>query len=416
MEKEAALSLSTPLHFVYPKTSGESRLPWRARGEESAPVKILDRYVSQQLLITGLFAIGVLSVVLVLGNVFKKLLELLVSHDAPLELILSFIAYILPFSLTFTIPWGFLTAVLLVFGKMSAENELIALRSSGVSVPRVCVVVFITALVCVGTCLYINCIVAPRAQVKMKEALYNIATNNPLAMFGSDKVIDQFPGYKIYVEKSHGSELENLLVYMQSPEKSKLPFAPMQVIHAQRGSLQTDAKGRRILLKIYQGRFERRDEQDPSDLMKVQDGITMEGTTLPISLDELYEKNKKRSGLSMRTVGELLEHLDSLDPDPKKQLGMKTAALTEVSKRFSFSLASLAFGLIGIPLAITAQRRETSVGFLLSLIVAFVYFLFIIIADTFKGSPKAHPELLVWIPNVLFIGLGLYMFYKLSRK
>jgi lipopolysaccharide export system permease protein len=382
-------------------------------------VKILDRYVSQQVLITGLMAIGVLSVVLVLGNVFKQLLELLVNHDAPLELILSFIAYILPFSLTFTIPWGFLTAVLLVFGKMSAENELIALRSSGVSIPRVCVVVLVAALACVGTCLYINLIVAPQAQVKMKDALYNIATNNPLAMFGSDKVIDQFPGYKIYVEKSHGAELENLLVYKQGEEKSRfanVPFAPMQVIHAQRGSLETEAKEKRILLHIYQGRFEQRDDQDPNDLMKLKDGIIMEESTLPISLVELYEKNKKRRGLSTRTVGELLEHLDSLDPDPKKQLQMKTAAVTEVSKRFSFSLASLAFGLIGVPLAITAQRRETSIGFLLSLIIAFVYFLFIIIADSFKNAPKAHPELLVWIPNFLFIGLGCYMFYKLSRK
>ena len=77
-------------------------------------MKLIDRYVSRQVFITGLFAVGVLSVVLVLGNVFKQLLELLVNHDAPLDLILTFIAYILPFSLTFTIPWGFLTAVLLV--------------------------------------------------------------------------------------------------------------------------------------------------------------------------------------------------------------------------------------------------------------------------------------------------------------
>src|SRR6476620_10919417 len=174
-------------------------------------MKMIDRYVSRQVLVTGLFAVAVLSVVLVLGNVFKQLLELLVNHNVPLEFILSFIGYILPFSLTFTIPWGFLTAVLLVFGKMSAENELIALRSSGVSIPRICVVVFIAALICVGTCLYINVDVAPRAQMKMKDALYNIATSNPLAMFGNDKVIDQFPGYKIYVEKSEGAELGNLL-------------------------------------------------------------------------------------------------------------------------------------------------------------------------------------------------------------
>ncbi len=213
-----------------------------------------------------------------------------------------------------------------------------------------------------------------------------------------------------------GANLENLLVYKQADEKAKVPFAPMQVIHAHRGSLQTDTAEKRILLHIYEGRYEQRDDEDPNDLTKLRDGTVMKESTIPISLVELYEKNKKRRGLSTRTVGELLEHLDTMDPDPKKQLQMKTAAITEVSKRFSFSLASLAFGLIGVPLAITAQRRETSIGFLLSLIVAFVYFLFIIIADSFKNSPRAHPELLVWIPNFLFIGLGLYMFYKLSRK
>src|ERR1700761_38338 len=160
-------------------------------------VKIIDRYVTGQVLTTGFFAVGVLSVVLVLGNVFKQLLDLLVNHDAPFDLIISFILYILPFSLTFTIPWGFLTSVLLVFGKMSAENELIALRSSGVSIPRISIYVFVIACFCVGICLWINLDVAPNAQAKMKDALYNIAVSNPLAMFGSDKIIDEFPGKKI---------------------------------------------------------------------------------------------------------------------------------------------------------------------------------------------------------------------------
>ena len=70
-------------------------------------VKILDRYVFRQVLVTSLFAVAVLSVVLVVGKLFKELLDLLVNHDAPLDLILSFIAYILPFSLTFTIRGAF---------------------------------------------------------------------------------------------------------------------------------------------------------------------------------------------------------------------------------------------------------------------------------------------------------------------
>ena len=87
------------------------------------PMKLLDRYVCQQVLLTFAMAVGILSVVLVLGNVFKELLNLLVNHNVPVEFILSFIGYILPFSLTFTIPWGFLTAVLLVFGKCQPRTN-----------------------------------------------------------------------------------------------------------------------------------------------------------------------------------------------------------------------------------------------------------------------------------------------------
>ena len=380
-------------------------------------MKLLDRYVSRQVLVSSIFAVGVLSVVLVLGRVFKDLLEMLVNHNVPLEFILTFIAYILPFSLTFTIPWGFLTAVLLVFGKMSAENELIALRSSGISIPRICASVFAISLAFAGICLWINVEVAPRAQVKMKESLYNIATNNPLAMFSSDKVISEFPGRKIYVEHNDGPELRNILVYEMNDESF-----PIRVVFARRGVLKTDPEHSQLLLNLFDAQYEERSSDDPINLMKISLGNTAKETTFPISLQELYEKARKKKGLSGMTVNELQQRLKEQrsgavsKTDRKQQASELSAAKTEVSKRFSFSLASFAFALIGVPLAITAHRKETSAGFLISLIVAFVYFIFILIADAMKENPKAHPEFLIWLPNVLFIGLGLWLFYKLSRK
>ena len=380
-------------------------------------MKLLDRYVSRQVLVSSIFAVGVLSVVLVLGRVFKDLLEMLVNHNVPLEFILTFIAYILPFSLTFTIPWGFLTAVLLVFGKMSAENELIALRSSGISIPRICASVFAISLVFAGICLWINVEVAPRAQVKMKESLYNIATNNPLAMFSSDKVISEFPGRKIYVEHNDGPELRNILVYEINDESF-----PIRVVFARRGVLTADPEHSQLLLNLFDAQYEERSSDDPMNLMKISLGNTAKETTFPISLQELYEKARKKKGLSGMTVNELQQRLKeqrtdaTSKADKKQQASEWSAAKTEVSKRFSFSLASFAFALIGVPLAITAHRKETSAGFLISLVVAFVYFIFILVADAMKENPKAHPEVLIWLPNVLFIGLGLWLFYKLSRK
>jgi lipopolysaccharide export system permease protein len=377
-------------------------------------VKLIDRYVGGQLLVSFLLAVGVLSVVLVLGNIFKQLLELLVKNDTPLELILSFLAYILPFSLSFTIPWGFLTAVLLLFGKMSAENELIAFRANGISIPRICYSVFALAAICVGTCFWINIDVAPRAQAKMKEALFNIATNNPLAMFGSDRVIDSFPGRKIYVQDNHGPELANLLVYEMRDDNTL-----MKVIFAHRGLLETDHEKQELLMHIFDATYEQRDDNDPDDILKIKQGITMQESTLPISLKELHDK-KKGHGLSGMTTAELMERMDNEQKQAhmteKERIEEMSATRTEMNKRYSFSLASFAFALIGIPLGITAHRKETSIGFLLSLIVAVTYFFFIIIANAVRENPRWHPELLMWVPNVLCIALGSWLFYRMSRR
>src|SRR6185369_13240601 len=150
-------------------------------------MKIIDRYVGKNVFVTMLIGIIVLSLVLVLGNVLKELLDQLINKSVPIEMVLAFMALVLPFSLTFSIPWGLLTALLLTFGRMSADNELIALRSSGVSIPRICVPIFVLAVSLTGVCFWINADVAPRAAQRMSDALFEVATSNPIALFSADE-------------------------------------------------------------------------------------------------------------------------------------------------------------------------------------------------------------------------------------
>src|SRR6202795_491338 len=147
-------------------------------------MKLIDRFVSRELVVNLLFAIAILSLVLVVGNIFRKLLPLLVNHDVPVEYLLAFIAYVFPFSLIFTIPWGLLTAILLVFGRLSADNELIALRANGVSVPRVAVSLGVIALVCTAICLWLTVQVSPAGQEALRSSIYDLATKNPIAKIG----------------------------------------------------------------------------------------------------------------------------------------------------------------------------------------------------------------------------------------
>jgi lipopolysaccharide export system permease protein len=373
-------------------------------------MKLIDRYIGRQIIFTALFGVAVLTSVLVLGNLFK-LLDVLFNHNVPLEIVLSIIAYILPFSLTFTIPWGFLTAVLLVFGRLSAENELIALKSSGLSITRLCASLFCLSLVCVGICLWIDLDVAPRAQSNMKSAVVKLATQNPLALFDSDHVIDEFPGKKIYVEDKNGRELKNILVYEMDKNSSVL-----RVIFAKKGELETNSEA--VLLHIYDARLEQRDPDSPNDLDNIREGIEMKESVFAIPLKELYEKNKLQLGPSQAMPGELWREMRELKAGPQNAANRSklSSIRTEINKRFSFSLASFALALIAVPLAITAHRKETSIGFLFSFIVAFGYFFFSQLATMAQNNPNLHPELLIWLPNIVFIIFGSFLFWKLSKQ
>lgn len=378
-------------------------------------MKIIDRYVLRHLGLTTAVAVVMLSVVLVMGNVFKQIFDLLISKNAPYEFLLTFVSYIVPFSMIFTMPWGFLTAVLLVFGRMSAEHELTAFKSSGISISRVSLSVFVVAAICGATSLWINLELAPAAQARFKLALYELAIQRPLSMFEGDRVVDSFPGIKIYIGANDGKELQNLIVYELGSDSE-----PQKVIFARRGRVIPDAANRRLLLNLFDARYEQRDAVAPQSYLRIRQGITMQQTTIPISLEELYEKNQKRRPLSSLTVHELREAIKNggkVDPGVSPASSRELSEVrTELSKRFSLPFAALVLGLIAVPLAVTTQRKETSAGFLMGLLLAFTYFFLTLVSGSFKGRPELRPELLVWIPNALFFVFGGFLFRRMALR
>ena len=369
-------------------------------------MKIIDKYLSGQVMGTVLWAVGLLTMILVLGNVLRDLLSLLLSHQVPITYIVAFIAYLLPFSLIYSIPWGVLVATLLVFGKLSSDNELVALRANGVGMPRICFPVFVIAVGFLAICLWINLYAAPIAELKLRSAAFDLASNDPLALFGTDEVIDQFPNRKIYVGKKEGSTLHDLHIFEMNAQN-----LPMRVIYARRGTLEVDKKNEQILLHVYDARYEERDASAPDDLKKLRHGITMREGVLPISLQELLRKARNNERPNEMTLDQLRGALEK-NKDAEDEAAFKT----EVSKRFSNSMAVFTFVLIGIPLAVTAQRRETSVGIALSLVVAFSYFIIIVLTDNVKHKPDLHPEILIWFPNLLYLTLGGTLFFRLAGR
>ncbi len=240
-----------------------------------------------------------------------------------------------------------------------------------------------------------------------------------------------FPGKKIYVGNKEGARLENIHVFsLNSDDKA------VQVVFARTGKLEIDLANKQIKMRLEGSRFEQRDYGKPDDLTQIKDGITMGDFVFPISLEELYAKKHGRPRVESLTYDELKTEVqrnydvvaadktklraggveDDFKKTVKNDIGKLAAIRTEFNKRFSFSLACLTFALMGIPLGITAHRQETSIGFGISLGVAFTYFLIIILVNVFREKASWHPELLIWLPNVIFLLLGGYLFVRLCRR
>ena len=218
-------------------------------------------------------------------------------------------------------------------------------------------------------------------------------------------MVDQFPDRRVYVGAKEGDRLKNLIVFELNENNE-----PIKMVYAREGVLTPDPANTRLLLRLFNARFEERDKHDPRELTKIRQGIEVNEGVFPISLEEFYKEFLSGRRLSSYTLPELINYLQGLTGEEKLR------ATVELHKRFAASLACMAFALIAVPLGITAHRKETSVGFALSLVIAFTYFFFIIMADTFRDNAAAHPTILIWVPNVLFMTLGSFLFWRLSKK
>ena len=163
-------------------------------------MRIADRYIGWQVLYGTIFGVSLLTVVLILGQVFRKIRPLLVEQAAPLDLIGRFILLIIPFTLMFTLPWGFLASTLLSFGRLSSHNELLGLRMAGLSLGRVALPVILVGAGLSGLCWWLTGTAAPRAKNASRNLIYEAVRKDPRKLIQPRVVISRFPNQRVYAE------------------------------------------------------------------------------------------------------------------------------------------------------------------------------------------------------------------------
>ncbi len=373
-------------------------------------VKLLDRYIARQVMVSALYAVAVIIIILVLGNVFKEILrELAKRPDISLLFVLKFILLVIPVSLSLAIPFSFLTAILLVFGRLSADSEFVSMRMAGLSMTRICAPVGAVAIFFTAICAWVNLSLTPWAKTQMegmKASLFNQMRKEPMMIFPDHQVMDDLPDHLVFARKEGGVLKGLQLVKMEN-------FEPQAVVFAKeaRVSVDFESENPEMVMDMKEVNVMAKGEEGP--FLDSTQPVFMREAAFGVSIEEFKVRGETAMNKADNLpLGRLYERSmdDSLDSE------IRATCRTELSTRFAFSVSCLTFALIGVPLGVTAQRRESTAGFILALGIAVSYYTMLSFADMMKEREHLYPHLLVWVPNLLFFGLGLHLFRKLSRK
>ncbi len=386
-------------------------------------MKTLHLYLTRQVLATLLMTVTVFTFVLLLGNVLKEILALLVNGQATLGLVAQAIGLLVPFVLVFALPMGMLTATLLVFGRFSADQELTAVRASGVSLVALITPVLLLSAGLSALSALVNLQIAPECRVAYKSLLFRAGLERTTSLIAEDRFMDDFPGYILYVGKKSGNNLQDVRIYSVDAEGKMT-----NRIDAARATVSSDVANNRVFLRLYQvHEYDLVTWSGVTTADEFPQTLTNKPVAQPtfnVPLSDLTFRQLRRKLHDLEQMAAQSEPVARLDSEQlrqqKHQLEIIKADLTmpvrlQIHRQVSFSFACIGFTLVGIPLGIRAHRRETSAGVAMALILVLIYYSFIIVGQSLETRADLAPHLIVWLPNFIFQALGGVLLWRANR-
>lgn len=381
-------------------------------------MKLIHRHIFANVALTCLASIGLFAFVLMIGNALRDLLGYVLAGQLELLTFFRLIALLLPFVVSYALPMGVLTGVLLVLGRMSSDREITAIRASGVSVAGISAPIFFFALLGTVLSLLVNFQFMPAARTAYQQELAAAVRKNPLSFIVPKTFIRDFPGVVIYAsEKKDENTLHDFWIWETDSQGRVKRFA-----RAQSGTIVYDEERNMLRLTAYEAQVEQRNQEDLENFISEGTHDVSTGQ-LPIDLplDRVTGARTVRTKLKWQTFDQLFAEWRRLGrPDPnvpreeRERQRMKVQIVIQEKASMAFSV--LSFALLAIPLGIKVSRKETSANLGVALALAMAYYFTTVVVGWFDNKPQYRPDLLMWVPNIAFQALGIWMFRKVDRQ
>jgi lipopolysaccharide export system permease protein len=371
-------------------------------------VSVMDRYIFIQLLLPFLFGVGAFSSIATsVGSVFE-LIRQVTQYGLPLEVAVKVLLLTMPEFIVYSFPMSMLLSTMMTFGRLSGDSEIIAMRSAGVSIYRLIVPALVLSLMVTGLTFLLQEALVPAAKVEAAATLSQSLKQDKPA-FQKNNIIYPEYGEKplpdgssdlvrlVYARRFDGKNMFDVLIV----DRSKGEIS--RVVNGKSGQL--DFPNKRIVVlgaTVY--------NIDPNTQGAVQGGGDRIAVDLERSPLDFAAPERKPEEMN---VLESIAYLDVLRA--KADFKAVNTFQIRIQQKLALPFVCTIFAVIGSAVGIRPQRGGKATSFGLSLVLIFGYYLVLTVMGGLGEVGYLSPFFAGWLPNILGIGIGVYLLTKTAR-
>lgn len=353
-------------------------------------IGIIHRHIFKELITLFCITIVFLTFIFMMTQLLE-ITDYIVNYNLGLSAVVKLIGYNMPFFLQFIIPMAVMVSVLLTFLRMSGDNEIVALKASGVSIVRLLrPVLLFSAIGCFLTA-FTAMYALPKGRQASKMLLYEMAVAHLDIGLKSRHFIDTFKGVLLYVHHINTSNKRLTDIFIEDRRSENMTAT----VIAPRGRLILQPEQRAVLLQLFDGTIHQVNAGKATANAIVFDNYAIRLDTAR-KLPRVESKVKDEEDMG---VLELKTYLDTTE----KKDDQYYIALMEWHKKFSLPVACVILSLLGVPLGIQAKISKRSMGIGLGLAFFLLYYLLLSLGWAFGEAGLYPPVIGMWMPNIVIL-------------